>query len=79
MATHCSILAWRIPWTEKPDGAPVHGVAKSRTRLNDEHTTHCVNRSVASVTRIVVLFALTDFTHMAYSLVKHFMRAFIKY
>ena len=18
MATHCSILAWRIPWTEKP-------------------------------------------------------------
>ena len=20
MATHCSILAWRIPWTEKPVG-----------------------------------------------------------
>ena len=20
MATHSSILAWRIPWTEKPDG-----------------------------------------------------------
>ena len=19
MATHCSILAWRIPWTEDPD------------------------------------------------------------
>ena len=19
MATHCSILAWRIPWTEEPD------------------------------------------------------------
>ena len=19
MGTHCSILAWRIPWTEKPD------------------------------------------------------------
>ena len=19
-ATHCSILAWRIPWTEEPDG-----------------------------------------------------------
>ena len=28
MATHSSILAWRIPWT-------VHGVAKSRTRLSD--------------------------------------------
>ena len=25
MATHSSILAWRIPWTE----ATVHGVAKS--------------------------------------------------
>ena len=20
METHCSILAWRIPWTEEPDG-----------------------------------------------------------
>ena len=30
MATHSSILAWRIPWTE---WATVHGVAKSRTQL----------------------------------------------
>ena len=22
MATLCSILAWRIPWTEEPGGAP---------------------------------------------------------
>ena len=22
MATHSSILAWRIPWTEEPDGLP---------------------------------------------------------
>ena len=29
MATHYSILAWRIPWTEKPDGIQVPGVAKS--------------------------------------------------
>ena len=34
MATHSSILAWKIPWTEEPGGA-VHGVAKSRTRLSD--------------------------------------------
>ena len=27
MATHSSILAWRIPWT----GATVHGIAKSQT------------------------------------------------
>ena len=27
MATHSSILAWEIPWTEEPGGL-VHGVAK---------------------------------------------------
>ena len=37
MATHSSILAWRIPWTENlTDGGAwwattVHGVTKSRT------------------------------------------------
>ena len=30
MATHPSILAWRIPWTEEPVPT-VHGVAKSQT------------------------------------------------
>ena len=33
MATHSSILAWKIPWTEEPGQATVHGVTKSRTRL----------------------------------------------
>ena len=28
MATHSSILAWKIPWTEEPGGAIVHGVAR---------------------------------------------------
>ena len=31
MATHSSILAWRIPWTEEPGQATVHGVAKNQT------------------------------------------------
>ena len=35
MATHSSILAWRIPWTEEPEQATVHGVTKSQTRLSD--------------------------------------------
>ena len=34
MATHSSILAWRIPWTEDT----VHGVTKSRTRLKQLST-----------------------------------------
>ena len=33
MATHSSILACRIPWTEEPD----QGVAKSWIRLSDFH------------------------------------------
>ena len=31
MATHSSILAWRIPWTEEPDGLQSMGVTKSDT------------------------------------------------
>ena len=26
MATHCSILAWKIPWTEEPDGLQSTGL-----------------------------------------------------
>ena len=32
-ATHSSILAWRIPWTEEPKQATIHRVAKNRTQL----------------------------------------------
>ena len=46
MATHSSIFAWRIPWTEEPGGLQsrglqrawqgiVHGVPKSWTQLSD--------------------------------------------
>ena len=35
MATHSSILAWRIPMDRGAWQAIAHGVAKSRTRLGD--------------------------------------------
>ena len=35
IATHSSILAWRIPMDRGAWGATVHGVAKHRTRLSD--------------------------------------------
>ena len=35
-ATHSSILAWRIPWTEEP-GRLICGVSKSQTQLSDFH------------------------------------------
>ena len=30
MATHCSILAWRIPWTEDPGGLQSMGLQRVR-------------------------------------------------
>ena len=37
MTTHSSILAWTVPWTEKPGRqAIVYGVAKSSTQLGTE-------------------------------------------
>ena len=39
MATHSSILAWRIPWTKEPGGVQSMGSQKSRTRLNNRRTT----------------------------------------
>ena len=35
MATHSSILAWRIPWTEESGGLQSMGVAKSGIQLSD--------------------------------------------
>ena len=37
MATH-STIAWRIPWTEEPGGATVHGVAELDTTEMTGHT-----------------------------------------
>ena len=31
MATHSSILTWRIPWPEESGGLQVHGAAESDT------------------------------------------------
>ena len=39
-ATHSSVMAWRVLWTEEPGRFTVHGVTKSWTRLirSDEMT-----------------------------------------
>ena len=42
MATHSSILAWRIPWTEEPSGLQSTGVTKSRTQLSNLACMHAV-------------------------------------
>ena len=43
MATHSSILAWRIPWTEEPGGLQSMEVTREldmTSRLNTTITTH---------------------------------------
>ena len=36
MATHSSILAWEIPWTEKPGGLHSMGLQKETAKLSSE-------------------------------------------
>ena len=38
MATHSSILAWRIPWMEKPGRLQSMGRKELDRRLSSEHT-----------------------------------------
>ena len=38
MATHSSILAWEIPWTEEPGG---HKGVDTTERLSHHHHQHC--------------------------------------
>ena len=40
MATHSSILAWKIPWTEEPGGLQSKGCKRVRHDLATKHSTH---------------------------------------
>ena len=56
MAPHSSSLAWKIPWTEEPGGAEVHGVTKSRTRLSDFTFTfhfHALEKEMATYASVL--------------------------
>ena len=46
-----STLAWKIPWTEEPRKAAVHGVAEGWTRLSDFTSTfhfHALEKEMAA-------------------------------
>ena len=48
MATHSSIFAWRIPWTEEPGGLQSTG-SQSQTRLSDfTHSLRSITMNKAS-------------------------------
>ena len=45
MVTHSSVLAWRIPWTEK---ATVYGVAESDTTERLHYTLYCLPLGIST-------------------------------
>ena len=46
LATHSSILAWEIPWTEEPGEIQFMGSQRSRTRLSDWACTHALQELI---------------------------------
>ena len=52
MATHCSILAWKIPWIEEPGGllSTGHKESDKTKRLTPTHTHARQERSDPTIT-----------------------------
>ena len=53
MATHSSILAWRIPWTEEPGGLQSMG-SQRVTQLSMNAHSYCIILYILQVYRIVI-------------------------
>ena len=57
MATHSSVLVWRIPWTEEPGGLPSMG-SHTRTRLKRLSSSSSTLSSSSSFYRILLFCIL---------------------
>ena len=52
MATHSSILAWRIPWTEEPDGLQFTGSLRvGHDRVTNTHMVRCNEKQSSQAPR----------------------------
>ena len=58
MATHSSILLWRIPWTDEPGGLQSVGSHKSRTCVGAYSAQSCDRSDVLSTKSSVGLIFL---------------------
>ena len=76
MATHSSILAWRIPMDGGAWWATVHGVAKSQTRLSN-FTSLCPQIKTVfewiCTHYVVSLYTRTFFSFLFFNLTTHQM------
>ena len=52
MATHSSVLAWRIPGTGEPCGLPIYGVPQSRTQLKRLSSCSSSSSSSSAISRM---------------------------
>ena len=60
MATHCSILAWRLSRTEEPGGLQAVGSQRVRHGQVTEHPQHYVCASVSNFKMTVVLGTMRE-------------------
>ena len=60
MATHSSILVWRIPWTDEPGGLQSMGSQKSLTCLSAYSAQLCDRSDMPSAKSSVELIFLLD-------------------
>ena len=61
MATHSSILAWKIPWTKEPDGC-IHGVNNrvghniGTEKRKQNSSLICIENQVDFISNIQIIF-----------------------
>ena len=55
MATHSSILAWKISWTEEPRGFTVSRTAKSRTQVSKQMHTNILHTYMHTCKYVIIL------------------------
>ena len=67
MATHCSILAWRIPWTEQPGGLP-GGKLRPWGLSKESDTTEQLNTSTFSNDLLPIFLNRNDLRSQGLSL-----------
>ena len=53
MATHSSVLAWRIPWTEEPGGLLSMGSYRVRHYLSDLACMHALEKDMATHSNVL--------------------------
>ena len=60
MATHSSILVWRIPWTEEPGGIQSMGSQRIRHNRATKHSTNNVlkSRAITLPTKVRIVKAM---------------------